>query len=66
VIPTLHAYLQIDDSARPHTNEFATAAKSTRGDQTVVDGAKILGALAVELLSQPELVNQAKQEQGFS
>lgn len=66
VLPTLHAYLQIDDSARPHTSEFATAAKSTRGDQTVVDGAKILGALAVELLSQPELVNQAKQEQGFS
>jgi amidohydrolase len=65
VLPTLHAYLQIDDSARPHTSEFATAAKSGRGDQTVVDGAKILGSLAVELLSQPDLVKQAKLEQGF-
>ncbi|MEM6429701.1 MAG: M20 family metallopeptidase [Deinococcota bacterium] len=65
VLPTLHAYLQIDATARPHTAEFATAAKSALGDQTVLDGAKVMASLAAELLTQPELVSQAKREQGF-
>ncbi len=61
-IPALHAYLAIDDHARPHTPEFAEAARSERGDATVLDGARILGSLAYDLLVDKSLLEGVKSE----
>lgn len=59
-LPALHAYLAIDDQARPHTPEFAEAARSERGDAAVLDGARILGALAYDLLADEMFLAQVK------
>lgn len=48
-VPGLHGMLAIDDEALPHTAAFATAARSERGDATVLDGASVLAAVAAEL-----------------
>ena len=61
-IPALHAYLAIDDHARPHTPEFAEAARSERGDAAVLDGARILGSLAYDLLVDKTLLDEVKRE----
>lgn len=61
-IPALHAYLAIDDQAKPHTPEFAVAARSERGDATVLDGARILGSLAYDLLTDNALLERVKRE----
>ena len=61
-IPALHAYLAIDDHARPHTPEFAEAARSERGDAAVLDGARILGSLAYDLLVDETLLDEVKRE----
>lgn len=60
-IPALHAYLAIDDHAKPHTSEFAEAARSERGDATVLDGARILGSLAYDLLTDKALLARIKE-----
>lgn len=61
-IPALHAYLAIDDQAKPHTPEFAVAARSERGDAAVLDGARILGSLAYDLLTDKTLLERVKRE----
>jgi hypothetical protein len=53
VLPGLHGMLAIDDAALPHTAAFATAARSERGDRTLVDGASVLAGIALELFSDP-------------
>ncbi len=56
VIPSLHGFLAIDDSAQPHTPEFAVAAKSSQGDACVIDGAAILASVGVDLFTQTDLL----------
>lgn len=63
-IPALHAYLAIDDQARPHTPEFAEAARGERGDATVLDGGRILASLAYDLLTDKTLLGRVKEDQG--
>lgn len=60
VMPALHGLLAIDDTAMPHTAAFAEAARSPRGDQTVLDGASVLANVAAELLTDPSLLAQAR------
>jgi amidohydrolase len=60
VMPALHGMLAIDDIAMPHTAAFAVAARSPRGDQTVLDGASVLANVAAELLTDPALLEQAR------
>jgi len=50
-LPGLHGMLAIDDAALPHTAAFAAAARSERGDRTVVDGASVLAGVALELFA---------------
>ena len=52
-LPSLHGQLAIDDAALPHTAAFAEAARSARGDATVLDGAAVLAGIAAELLTDP-------------
>lgn len=56
VMPSLHAYLAIDDEAKPHTHEFAQAARGTRGDQCILDGATILASIGLDVLLNPSIV----------
>ncbi len=59
-LPGLHGTLAIDDVALPHTEPFREAARSPRGDETVIDGASIMAALSAELLTDPELLAAAR------
>ena len=61
VLPGLHAMLAIDDVALPHTAEFAVAARSARGDATVLDGASVLAGMAADLLSDADLLTRVRQ-----
>lgn len=57
-LPCLHAFIAIDDEAKPHTVAFAEAARSERGDRAVVDGARILAGVALDLLRDPDVAAQ--------
>jgi amidohydrolase len=60
VLPALHGMLAIDDTAMPHTAAFADAARSERGDATVLDGARVLAGIALDLFTDAELFEQAR------
>ena len=59
-LPGLHGMLAIDDEALPHTAAFAQAARSARGDATVLDGASVLAAVATELFSDEQMRAQVR------
>jgi amidohydrolase len=54
-VPSLHAYIAIDDVAQPHTAAFREAARSARADVAVVDGATLLAQLAYDVLTDDAL-----------
>ncbi len=60
IVPGLHGMLAIDDEALPHTEAFAQAARSERGDATVIDGASVLASVALELLTDPAALAAVK------
>jgi amidohydrolase len=59
-LPSLQGLLAIDDTATPHTADFASAACSARGDATVLDGAAVLAGLAADLLTDPRLMAEVR------
>ncbi len=59
-VPGLHGMLSIDDEALPHTAAFAIAARSERGDATVLDGASVLAGVAAELLTDAAFLAEVK------
>lgn len=61
-VPSLHAFIAIDDAAQPHTVEFREAARSERGDRAVLDGATLLAQLAYDLLTDQGLMAEAVAE----
>ncbi len=61
-VPSLHAFIAIDDDAQPHTAAFRDAARSERADRAVIDGATLLSQLAFDLLTDPDLLAEAKAE----
>ncbi|MEZ4636054.1 MAG: M20 family metallopeptidase [Caldilineaceae bacterium] len=63
LVPAIHPYMPIvDPGIGSHTPEFAEAAASERGDRALIRAAKALAMTAVDLLTQPELIEQAKAE----
>ena len=63
VVPSLHPYVVIaDPGTGGHTPEFAEAAASQRGHEALIRSAKAMAQTAVDLLTQPELMAQVKQE----
>ncbi|MDI3316242.1 MAG: amidohydrolase [Bacillota bacterium] len=63
VLPALHPYLAIAPVDQPnHSRAFAQAALSRRGLETARTAAALLAATALDLLLQPELVEQAWKE----
>jgi amidohydrolase len=63
VIPAIHAYFAIaPDEVSGHSIEMAEAACSGAGDRAIVDAAKSLAMTAVDLLAEPEFLEQAREE----
>jgi amidohydrolase len=63
IMPAVHAYLAISpEGVANHTIEFTAAAASETGDVAVLDGAKSLAQTALDVLTTPTLLEQAKAE----
>jgi amidohydrolase len=63
IVPSIHPYVTIaPPGVGGHTPEFAVAAKSEWGDQALLRSAKAMAMTAVDLMTQPELLAQAKAE----
>lgn len=62
VVPAIHAYLSIGKDVRGHSREFATATISPIGNQTLQNAAKALAMTVLDLLYQPDQLEQAKAE----
>jgi amidohydrolase len=61
VVPTIHPYIKIgSESLVAHTNEFREAAKSEKGDQALITGAKALALTGLDLYTKPELLKEIK------
>lgn len=63
LVPSLHPYIQVvGEDVAGHTEEFREGCISPAGRKAVQDGAKALAMTAVELLSDPRLVERAWDE----
>ncbi|MFX0066663.1 MAG: M20 family metallopeptidase [Candidatus Hermodarchaeota archaeon] len=63
VVPSIHPYIQICDENIPgHSREFAKAAISQQGQETMLQAAKAFAMTAIDLYTNPELVKQIKEE----
>ncbi|KAA1039426.1 M20 family metallopeptidase [Macrococcus equipercicus] len=62
VIPTIHPHLKIGPSTLiGHTYEFEQAAASAEGDRALLQGARIMATMAVELITQPAVLDEIKE-----
>jgi amidohydrolase len=62
VVPGLHPYVSIaSEDVTGHTAEFREAAASPEGHEGMIKAAKILAMTAVDLLSDPDKVQAAKE-----
>lgn len=62
VIPTIHPHIKIGSSNLvAHTPEFCEAAKSTKGDEALILGAKILALVGKELIENKEKLEEIKE-----
>lgn len=63
IVPSIHPYVTIvDPGTSGHTPEFAAAAASERGHRALLRAAKAMAMTAVDLMTQPELMEQAQRE----
>lgn len=62
-VPTAHAYIKIGpDELIAHTDEFREAAKSARGDEALIIGAKALASTGYRLLTESDLLHRVRNE----
>ncbi|MGH2316794.1 M20 family metallopeptidase [Planococcus sp. SE5232] len=60
-VPTAHGYIKIGpESLVAHTAEFREAAKSVKGNDALIKGAKALATTGYRLLTEPELLERVK------
>jgi amidohydrolase len=63
ILPSIHPYLAIaPESVGGHTLEFAAAAASDLGRQAMLNAARAMAMTCLDLLYQPDLLAQAKEE----
>lgn len=63
IIPTIHPNIKIcDSSISGHTHEFAKAAASKEGDETVILGGKVLALLGLDLIINKEKLENIKDD----
>ncbi len=61
-VPTAHGGIKIGpDDLAGHTEEFREAAKSEKGDQAIITGAKALALTGYRLLTDKDLLDKVKQ-----
>lgn len=61
VLPAIHPYICVAPGLSMHTRTFEEAAGAEAGDKALADGAAVLAATIVGLLSRPALLHQAKE-----
>ncbi len=63
LVPSIHPYVAIAPAGvGNHSPEFASAAASEAGIRGMLDAAKALAMIVVDLVANPEIVSQVKQE----
>ena len=63
IVPAIHPYLAIaPETVAGHSAEMATAAASAAGREAMIKAAKALAMTSLELLHDPRLLDEAKQE----
>ncbi|WP_370297056.1 M20 family metallopeptidase [Rossellomorea marisflavi] len=63
VVPTIHPYIQIGpESLVAHTDAFREAAKSPKGDEALILGAKGLALTALRLVTDRDVLAEIKEE----
>ena len=62
VVPAIHPYLSIGDDLVAHTPEFAQASQGEKGLQVAITAAQALAFTALDLLSDPLLLETVKHE----
>lgn len=63
VVPTIHPHIKIGSSDLiGHTVEFREAARSEKGDQALITGAKAIALTILELLTNKEIYPKIKEE----
>jgi amidohydrolase len=63
IVPSIHPMIQVAPTGTAiHTVDFAEWARSERGDQAVVDGAKIMAMTAIDLWTSGEVLGAARAE----
>lgn len=61
IIPTIHPHIKIGPSSLVgHTVEFKDAAGSAHGDHALIQGAKIMATMALELIDNPDELKAIK------
>jgi len=60
VVPSIHPHMMLEPGLAMHTRRAVEMARSPEGDKAVIEGALELAMTAVELYSQPELLESAK------
>jgi amidohydrolase len=62
-VPSIHAYIQIcSEEIAGHSREFAKASASKRGEEVLLIAAKAMAMTAIDLFTDPELMEHAKEE----
>lgn len=61
-LPGIHAYIGLGDDLVTHTPGFAQVAGSEKGQEAIIQAAGALAMTVIDLLTEPELVAQMKQE----
>jgi metal-dependent amidase/aminoacylase/carboxypeptidase family protein len=63
VVPSIHPFIAIaPPSVSEHSPEFAAAAASKEGHRGLIDAAKALAFTAIDLLAEPEKMEEVKDE----
>jgi len=61
-IPAAHPYLAIGPDLPGHTEAFRKASNSERGYQVMIAGAKMLALTALDLFTQPDLMEAVRRD----
>jgi len=62
VIPAARPYLAIGPDLPGHTEAFREASNSERGYQIMIAGAKMLALTALDLFTQPDLMEAVRRD----
>lgn len=63
IVPSMHPFIAVSPEAMPlHSTEFAAAAATDTAMEGLIDGTKALAMTVADVISQPEVLSQIKEE----